>query len=89
MEWGKPDMLWALMALIIPLLIHLLQLRRYKEVKFSNVSFLDSVNKEAKAQHRIKNLLVLLTRLTAVGAIVLAFADPFIPLSDSENDGFS
>ena len=89
MEWGKPDMLWALTALIIPLLIHLLQLRRYKEVKFSNVSFLDSVNKEAKAQHRLKNLLVLLTRLIAVGAIVLAFADPFIPFSDSENDGFS
>ena len=49
MEWGKPDMLWALTALIIPVLIHLLQLRRYKEVKFSNVSFLESVNKEAKA----------------------------------------
>ena len=39
MEWGKPDMLWALTALIIPVLIHLLQLSRYVEVKFSNVSF--------------------------------------------------
>ena len=85
MEWGKPDMLWALMALIIPVLIHLLQLRRYVEVKFSNISFLDEVNKEAKSHQRLKHLLILLTRLIAVGALVLAFADPFIPFGDDEN----
>ena len=85
MEWGKPDMLWALTALIIPVLIHLLQLRRYVEVKFSNVSFLDEVNKEAKSHQRLKHLLILLTRLVAVGALVLAFADPFIPFGDDEN----
>ena len=85
MEWGKPYMLWALTALIIPVLIHLLQLRRYVEVKFSNVSFLDEVDKEAKSHQRLKHLLILLTRLVAVGALVLAFADPFIPFGDDEN----
>ena len=85
MEWGKPDMLWALTAILIPVLIHLLKLRRYVEVKFSNVSFLDEVNKEAKSHQRLKHLLILLTRLVAVGALVLAFADPFIPFDDDEN----
>ena len=85
MEWGKPDILWALTALIIPILIHLLQLRRYKEVKFSNVSFLAEVNKEAKSHQRLKNLLILLVRLIAIGALVLAFADPFIPFDSNEN----
>ncbi len=87
MEWVKPDMLWALTALIIPVLIHLLQLRRYKEVKFSNVSFLSEVNKEAKSHHRLKNLLVLLTRIIAIAALVLAFAEPFIPFTEGENGG--
>ena len=85
MEWGKPDMLWALTALIIPVLIHLLQLRRYKEVKFSNVSFLEEVNKEAKSHQRLKNILILLTRLIAIGALILAFADPFIPFDESDS----
>lgn len=89
MEWGKPYMLWALTALLIPVFIHLLQLRRYKEVKFSNVSFLQEVNKEAKSHQRLKNLLVLLTRLIAVGALVLAFADPFIPFDESEGSSQS
>ena len=86
MELGKPDMLWALTVLIIPVLIHLLQLRRYVEVKFSNVSFLNEVNKEAKSHQRLKHLLILLTRLIAIGALVLAFADPFIPFDQGENE---
>jgi hypothetical protein len=81
MEWGKPEILWGLIALIIPVLIHLLHLRRYKEVAFSNVAFLADVHKETKSRHRLKNLLVLLMRLIAFGAIVCAFADPFIPLN--------
>ena len=81
MEWGKPEILWGLIALIIPVLIHLLHLRRYKEVAFSNVAFLADVNKETKSRHRLKNLLVLLLRLIAIGFLVSAFADPFIPLN--------
>ena len=86
MEWGKPDMLYALAALIIPVLIHLLHLRRYKEVKFSNVSFLSEVKKEARASQRLKHLLVLLSRLIAVAALVLAFADPFITFSNKTGE---
>jgi hypothetical protein len=81
MEWGKPEILWGLIALIIPVLIHLLHLRRYKEVAFSNVAFLADVHKETKSRHRLKNLLVLLLRLIAIGFLVSAFADPFIPLN--------
>jgi hypothetical protein len=84
MEWGKPEILWGLAALIIPVLIHLLHLRRYRKVAFSNVSFLAEVTKETRSRHRLKNLLILLTRLIAVGALVLAFADPFIPFDETE-----
>lgn len=79
MEWGKPEILWWLLALIIPILVHLLHFRRYKTVEFSNVSFLADVEKETRSQQRLKNLLILLLRLIAVAAVVLAFADPIIP----------
>ena len=43
---------------------------------FSNVSFLKDVQKETQSRHRLRNLLILLSRLLAFAAIVLAFADP-------------
>ena len=74
--WGRPDILWGLLALAIPILLHLLQLRRFRRVAFSNVSFLKDVQKETQSRHRLRNLLILLSRLLAFAAIVLAFADP-------------
>ena len=74
--WGRPDILWGLLALAIPILLHLLQLRRFKRVAFSNVSFLKDVQKETQSRHRLRNLLILLCRLLAFAAIILAFADP-------------
>lgn len=83
MQWGNPEILWSLLALIIPILVHLLHFRRYKTVEFSNVSFLSDVEKETRSQQRLKNLLILLLRLVAVAAVVLAFADPIIPFDSS------
>ena len=74
--WGRPDILWGLLALAIPILLHLLQLRRFKRVSFSNVSFLKDVQKETQSRHRLRNLLILLSRLLAFAALILAFADP-------------
>jgi len=79
MQCGNPEILWWLLALIIPILVHLLHFRRYRTVEFSNVSFLTDVEKETKSQQRLKNLLILLLRLIAIASVVIAFADPFIP----------
>ena len=76
--WGRPDILWGLLALAIPVALHLLQLRRFKRVAFSNVAFLRDVQKEARSRHRLRNLLILLARLLAFGCLILAFADPML-----------
>ncbi|MGB2229302.1 MAG: BatA domain-containing protein, partial [Flavobacteriales bacterium] len=49
--WGRPDILWGLLALAIPVALHLLQLRRFKRVAFSNVAFLRDVQKETRSRH--------------------------------------
>lgn len=82
--WGRPDILWGLLALAIPVALHLLQLRRFKRVPFSNVSFLKDVQKETQSRHRLRNLLILAMRMLAFAALVLAFADPMrLPEQDS------
>ena len=74
--WGRPDILWGLLALAIPIALHLLQLRRFKRIPFSNVAFLKDVQKETQSRHRLRNLLILAMRLLAFAALVFAFADP-------------
>jgi len=64
--WGRPDILWGLLALAIPIALHLLQLRRFKRVAFSNVSFLKDVKKETQNRHRLRNLAILAMRLLAL-----------------------
>ena len=86
MEWVRPEILWGLAALIIPVLIHLLHLRRFRKVSFSNVSFLADIKKESRSKHRLRNLLILALRLIAIAAIVVAFADPYIPYSKNSKD---
>jgi hypothetical protein len=79
MQFLYPAFLYALAALAIPVLVHLFNFRRFKTVYFSNVSFLKEVKEETSSRSRIKHLLVLATRLLCLAALVLAFAQPFIP----------
>lgn len=79
MEFLHPSFLWALLALAIPIIIHLFHFRRFKKVLFTNVKFLQEIKEETSSRSKVKNLLVLLSRLLAVAALVLAFAQPYIP----------
>jgi hypothetical protein len=73
-----------LWAIAIPIALHLLQLRRYKRVAFSNVAFLKDVQKETQSRHRLRNLLILLSRILAFSCLVMAFADPILREDGSE-----
>jgi len=79
MQFLFPSFLWALLALAVPIIIHLFHFRRFKKVYFTNVRFLKELKEETSARSKIKNLLVLLARLLALAALVFAFAQPFIP----------
>ncbi len=83
MQFLNPNMLWALFFALIPLIIHLFNFRRYKTVYFSNVSLLTSINKETKKQSQLKNILLLIVRTLAIIFLVLAFARPYIPNSNT------
>jgi len=78
MTFLYPEILWALFALIIPVIIHLFKLRRFKKVAFSNVRLLRSITREKRSTSKIKNWILLLTRLLIFTAIILAFAFPYL-----------
>ena len=77
MEFLYPNMLYALFALIIPIIIHLFNFRRHKVVYFSNTSILKTIEQENKKTKKIKELLVLIARMFFIAALVIAFAYPY------------
>jgi hypothetical protein len=84
MRFVHPEILWALTALAVPVLIHLFNFRRYKKIAFSSVSFLKEVKSETTKSSKIRHLLILLCRLLAFAALIFAFAQPFFPTALSE-----
>lgn len=79
MVFQNPLFLWALFLLSIPIIIHLFNFRKYKNVKFSNVGMLLSIETESKKSKNLKKWLVLLSRLLTLFFLILAFAKPYIP----------
>jgi hypothetical protein len=86
MNFLYPSFLFALSAVIIPIIIHLFNFRSYKTVYFSNVQFLKDIKQETRSKSTLKHLLVLISRIFAISALVFAFSQPFIP-ADTSNGG--
>lgn len=77
MLFKYPEVLYALFLLLIPIFIHLFQLRRFQRVEFTNVAFLRKVTIQTRKSSTIKKWLILLMRLFALACIIIAFAQPF------------
>lgn len=84
MSFVNPAFLIALSAIAIPIIIHLIQLRKYKKIYFSNVSFLHSIEEQQRKTNKLKHLLVLLSRILTIIFIVLAFAQPYFPVNNEK-----
>ena len=71
-----PALLWALLAVAVPLLIHLFSRQKVKKIEFSSLIFLKSLEKTRLRAIKIKSLILLLIRSLIILFIVLAFARP-------------
>ncbi|MDD4109014.1 MAG: BatA domain-containing protein, partial [Prolixibacteraceae bacterium] len=79
MKFIYPAFLYSLIAIAIPILIHLFSFRRFKTVYFSHVSFLKEIKKESEKKTHPKQLLILIARILTIVFLVFAFAQPYIP----------
>ncbi|WP_297793198.1 BatA domain-containing protein [uncultured Eudoraea sp.] len=78
MLFKYPELLWAFFLLLIPILIHLFQLRRFKKTPFTNVKLLHKVVAQSRKSSTIKKWLLLFTRLLLLSGLILAFSQPYI-----------
>jgi len=83
MQFKHPELLYGLFLLLIPIIIHLFQLRKFQKVAFTNVAFLKEATLQTRKSSRIKKWLILITRLLLLAALVFAFAQPFTSKSNS------
>ncbi len=85
MQFKHPEILYFLFLLIIPIIVHLFQLRRFKKEYFTNVQFLKELSIQTRKSSKIKKWLLLVTRLLLLAFLILAFAQPFFKSKDSKN----
>ena len=86
MQFKHPEVLYFLFLLVIPILVHLFQLRRFKKEYFTNVQFLKELSVQTRKSSTIKKWLLLLTRLLLLTFLILAFAQPFFSAKDSKKN---
>ena len=78
MHFNNPNILYALFALIIPILVHLFQLRKFKKTAFTNVKFLKELIVQTRKSSQLKKWLILTLRLLVFTAIIFAFSEPYL-----------
>jgi len=81
-----PEFLWALFIIAIPIIIHLYNFRKLKKVYFSDISLLEEIQIETKSKSRLKEILVLISRILALSALVIAFCFPYIPNNNNSDN---
>ncbi|QDO95725.1 hypothetical protein FNB79_12710 [Formosa sediminum] len=85
MQFKHPELLYALFLLIIPIIIHLFQLRRFKIEAFTNVAILKTISQQTRKSSQLKKWLLLLTRLLLLACAILAFSQPFTSKKNTIN----
>ncbi len=86
MNYQNPQLLYALSAIAIPIILHLFNLRKYKTIRFSSIRFLKEIKQAKRSRSHLKNLLILLSRIFAITFLVLAFTKPYIPSNNQQKE---
>lgn len=77
MTFLNPAMLWGLVAISIPIIIHIFNLKKTRKVEFSTLMFLKEIQQSKYKRIKLKQLLILLCRIALIILLVLLFARPF------------
>ncbi len=78
MHFVYPNVLWALSVLVIPIIIHFFNIRRYKKIYFSDIQRIRQIAQETQVKNKIRDILILIARLLALLFLILAFAQPVV-----------
>lgn len=82
MNFLHPEILYSLILLAIPMVIHLFHFRKFRPVYFSQITFLKELKQESNTRNKLREWVLLLLRLLAIACIIIVFAWPYIPQRD-------
>ena len=84
MHFKYPALLYFMFLLVIPIIIHLFQLRKFKTEYFTNVKFLKELSIQTRKSSKLKKYLLLATRLLLLALLIFAFAQPYFKSKNSD-----
>src|SRR5215469_752999 len=76
MSFLQPMLLAALPLVALPIIIHLINQRRYQTVRWAAMMFLLAANRMSRGYARIRQWLIMAFRMAAIAALVFAVSRP-------------
>lgn len=76
MSFLQPWMLWALPMVALPIIIHLINQRRFETIQWAAMMFLLAAHRMARGYSRLRQWLILLFRMLAVAGLLFGVARP-------------
>ena len=76
MTFLQPGLLWMLPLAALPVIVHLLNLRRHRKVDWGAMQFLLQATRQRRGHTRLRHLLILLSRVLAIAALALVISRP-------------
>src|SRR5437879_653611 len=76
MTFLQPILLAALPLVALPIVIHLINQRRFQTIRWAGMMFLLAANRMARGYARLRQILILLFRTLAVAGLIFAVSRP-------------
>ena len=86
MEFSNPSIFSYLILVAIPIIIHLFNFRKYKKIYFSSIQLLSQIEKTTKSKNKIKQWMILASRIGIITLIICAFALPYINTNPNQKE---
>ncbi len=76
MSFLQPILLYALPLITLPIIIHLINQRRYQTVRWAAMMFLLAANRMSRGYARIRQWLIMAVRILALAGLIFAISRP-------------
>jgi hypothetical protein len=78
MTFLQPILLAALPLITLPIIIHLINQRRYQTIRWAAMIFLLAANRMSRGYAKLRQLLILLFRMLAIAGLIFAVSRPLV-----------
>ena len=76
MSFLQPWLLWGLPLIALPIIIHLINQRRFQTIQWAAMMFLLAAHRMARGYSRLRQWLIMLFRMLAIAGLLFAVARP-------------